>query len=449
MEPEEPFADDQDVEISDLPDDETGKQTWEKMRGKLRSLQPRRWRLLQGVAIALLGGCLLFLLLRGTPGLNGSPFTSIFGPPPTPTAFNGPQSSLFYVDASPPWGILSIDGKRLARLPDETSGQPLQLAAGSHRLTWQAAPFSTQSCVISVPSSFTDTCTATESVQTPDRHFAWIISFRNSLDTLPQNQQNALGAQIQQALNGLQSSDSVHPGEQFVDTPLNSHAPVIPPPTMTARQTLRATLHLTWPGRFQGGTCMGGNTPNSCEMNGLDCHALCTLDNQGQDNAWHVATVVATSWTYTALNGSIVAANATDESGEEIDHLLPLTITWDGARWHVQAASQFINGPIPCVAATDQGTIGNTFGTSPFQAFSWNFVPAQNIAAGCLIVLTSLVNGGPSPTPNSQIIYLHRFGLFIAINRLAREYNSSAPGPTAYELSLARELAAQGHIAFS
>lgn len=444
MEPEELFADDQGVEITNLPGDERRRFRARRAPGAL----VRRGRLFRWIGIIALGVCCLVLLLRSTPGLSGSLLRGIFGPLPTPATSNGQDIHLFYVNASPPWGILSVDGKKIIHPIDAASRQPLQLAPGSHHLTWQATPFLPQSCIISAPASFQDTCRATGTTLTPTGELAWVISFQDSISTLPPDQQSTLAARIQQELDGLQTSDLVQVGERFLDNPLDDRAPRPALFEETARQTLRATLHLTRPtGYVPGGTCMGANIPNSCEINGQDCNMLCSLGSQG--NLWNVASVVATSWTYTTLDGQLVAADMADEYGENIEHLLPLTISWDGRLWHVQAAQQFIDGPIPCVAASDQNALGNTFGVSPFQSFTWNFVPASDIAAGCLIVLTSLVNGGPSPTTSSRIVYLHRFGLFIAINHLAQEYASSAQHPTAYELHLARELAAQGHLSFS
>lgn len=446
MEPEKPFADDQDVEITDLPG--SGNEAPGRTRGSSRRpARSRRQHLFRWIGIVILGVCCLALLLRATPGLNGSLLTGIFGPVLTPTASSGPDIHLFYVNAEPPWGSLSIDGKRQARLPDMKASHPVQLAPGSHRLVWQAAPFSPQSCVVSVPSSFADTCTEAESVHMPDGQAAWIIDFTDSMFTLSANQQIALSTEIQQALNTLQASDLVQPGEQFLDMSNGTGASSPPSPAKTTQQTLHAILHLTRFGYLQGDSCMGANTPNSCNVNGQDCHMLCTLGNQG--NVWNVAIVVGLSWTYTTLSGRVLAENRADEYGTDFDHLLPITITWDGARWHVQAAQRFMNGPIPCVAASDQNTLGNAFGTSSFQAFNWLVVPAPDIAAGCLIVLTSLSKSTPSPSASERIVFLHRFGVFIAINRLAQEYDASAPHPTAYEMNLARALAAQGHISFS
>ncbi len=440
--PEDQFIDDRGVEIVDLPG-------YERVKAGKPRFQDTRRRLFQSAGILILVLFCLVLLLDSATGLRSFVLTNILGVNPAPTSMIGPNIDLFYVNATPPWGVLSIDGNRQARPPDPAAGLPLRLGRGSHHLTWRAAPFPIQSCVISVPSLPTDTCLATETSQTPEQHPAWIVSFQNSMLTLSKGQQGALNTQIQQTLDGFQASDIVQPGEQFIETTASGSGPDPRIPIGVANQPLRATLHLTLDSQGAGNACTGESTGNACTINEQRCGGLCTQSSQG--TVWNVLAVVRTAWTYTTMDGHVIAADMADAHAGAalIEHVLALAIRWDGARWHVQAAGQFFNGPIPCVAAADDGSINSNFGTTPFQAFDWRYVPAPNIAAGCLIVLTSISNGGPSPTASSQLLYLHRFGMLIAVNRLAQEYNPYQPHPTPNELSLARELAALAHISIA
>src|SRR5579863_6833768 len=70
---------------------------------------------------------------------------------PTPTLT--PGTNLFYVQITPSWGTILIDGQQLAHLPDPSSDPPLQLSAGIHEVVWQASPFASQRCTIVVPPS--------------------------------------------------------------------------------------------------------------------------------------------------------------------------------------------------------------------------------------------------------------------------------------------------------
>jgi len=442
MEPREPenaFADDQRVEISDLPGYERHRPGALHWRGSLPAPGARRLFQIAGILALLLLG--LALLLSSAPGLQGRNAA--------PSSGVGPKIDLLYVDAAPPWGVLSIDDKPLAHMPDPASGLPLHLGPGTHRLVWRAAPFPLRLCTLSVPARSTDTCQADETAQTPDQHLAWIVSFTNSMPTLSGAERDALNLQIQRTLDSFQASDLVQPGEQFAETTALTSSASSQFPIAVANQLLRATLHLTLDSQGIANACTSGGTVNACTINERRCGGLCTQSSQGF--SWNVLAVVKTSWIYATLDGRVVATNMADAQGNaaHIEHVLALAIRWDGVRWQVQASPQFFNGPIPCVPASDDAAISDSFGTSPFQAFSWRYVPASNLAAGCLVVLTSLTNGGPSPGASSQILYLHRFGISIAINRLAQEYNPFLPHPTPYELSLARQLAALAQIAFS
>ncbi len=354
---------------------------------------------------------------------------------------------LFYVNPGPAWARLTVDGELIARLPVVGRGSPIQLAPGVHQFRWQAAPFSSQSCSISVPTSITDTCMATETTSPPDQRSAWIVSFGASLLTLPTNPRRTLTTAIQQALNQFQASETVYPGERFIDIGVNSGSPI-----NTARQELNATLHLTTDSSTSGSdACTGGDNIGSCKLNGQDCHALCTRASIFP-NTWNIVALVQTSWTYTTQDGHVVATNMSDELGGArfLGHFLSLTVKWDGSNWHVQATQEFLNNsgsiPISCVSASDDSLISNTFGTSPWQSFNWRYIAASNPAAGCLLVVTAISSNGSSPTTSSQIIYLHRFGVSLAINRLAQQYDPEMPHPDAYELLLARQVAAQVQV---
>ncbi len=445
---EELFAEDQNVEITDLPDHEQARPAEHRARPRVDvAARPFwKWRLPQLAALILLALSSLALLLRGMPDPGSSLFTGIFGPAPTPTESTLSNTNLFYVNKGPGWARVTIDGQRLLNPPVVGREPPLRFPSGSHRITWQAAPFPPQSCVVSVPLRATDTC-STEAITAPGGDLARVISFLASPASLTHAEHASLNAAIAAALAHVQASDLVYPGEHFVGESNNNGGLIA-----TARQELRATLTLTLDSNQTGGghSCTGGDTLGSCTLQGQDCHALCAQENSSS-GAWSVVALVQSSWTYTTLDGQPVAAHVADATGRAafVEHFLPMSVTWDGAHWHAQAGQDFLNGPIPCAAAQDNDAIGDFFGSSPWQTFGWNYVPAANSAAGCLLALTSIVYGGPSPADRPLIVYLHRFGVFVAVNRLAQEYDPEMPHPNAYELNLAQQLAAQAHLTFS
>ena len=136
-----------------------------------------------------------------------------------------------------------------------------------------------------------------------------------------------------------------------------------------------------------------------------------------------------------------------------MDHPLPLNITWDGENWHAQIAPDYLNIisrlSIPCQSAADDISISNAFNISSPQNFDLEYLPDSNNASGCLIVLKPVATSSSTPTTGTPIVYLHRFGLFLAVNRPAQEYDPRMPHPDAYEMGLARKLAAQIGLALA
>ena len=205
---------------------------------------------------------------------------------PTPTLV--PGSSLFYVQTSPGWGNFFVDGQQLAHMPtDPAVDLPLQLSTGVHQVTWQAEPF-TQHCVIIVPPVVSETrCLANDPVPVtkgPNKGLsAYLITFTASFGDLTAAQQQPLFQAAQKALDALQSSNTVQPGEQYVD--LNA-----PQFTSTATTTLRATLSY----QLDNGTgspapCIGqfSGFGAVCSINKQVCHLFCTAESIAASTICH------------------------------------------------------------------------------------------------------------------------------------------------------------------
>ncbi|HEX7735309.1 MAG TPA: hypothetical protein VF458_10600 [Ktedonobacteraceae bacterium] len=442
----EPFTEDQQVEITDLPEQLRSRpaQLASWVQARFAALIPRR-RWLQMVALLALALLCLALLLSATPGaqlLPGAPFAS------TPTgSASGPNIDQLYLNNGPTWARLSIDGLRVLDLPVVDQAAPLQLAPGIHHLRWQAAPFPTQTCTLSVPASLTDNCPASETTRTPNHQLAWIVTFKASLDFMSAGARRTLTSAISQALAPMRSSEQVNIGERFVSISPNNSGPV-----QTATRELNATLNLTLD-NDENNPCNGGEEFSSCLLNGQNCFALCTRVSLWP-NTWNVVALVQSSWTYTTPSGQAVAANMPDALGGAvfIQHFLPLTLSWDGADWSVQPAEAFLNGadfiPIACASSLDDNTISpsNLFGSSPWQSFEWHYISASNPASGCLLDLIALSVNSPTPVASAHILYLHHFGITLTANHLAQAYNPEMIHPDAYETQLIQQIARQSHI---
>ncbi len=112
-------------------------------------------------------------------------------PPPLPTFV--PGTDLFYIQAGPSWGHLSIDGRAVSHLPAPGVDSPLRLSRGRHTLVWRAYPFSTQRCTLTVPAHpHADTCHYEQARGPVIPAYASIIIFSESLNTLSTSERAAL-----------------------------------------------------------------------------------------------------------------------------------------------------------------------------------------------------------------------------------------------------------------
>src|SRR5690242_13352761 len=116
---EELFAEDQNVEISDLPGYEQAESTEHKAHPRIAARPLWRQRLFQLAALVLLSLFSVTFLSRGVPGMGSSLFSGIFGPAPPPTALTRLNTNLFYVNQGPSWAQLIIDNQRIEHIPVE------------------------------------------------------------------------------------------------------------------------------------------------------------------------------------------------------------------------------------------------------------------------------------------------------------------------------------------
>lgn len=291
---------------------------------------------------------------------------------PTPTLV--PGSNLFYVQTSPAWGNFYVDGQQLAHMPTNPSVDvPLQLSTGIHQVTWQADPF-TQHCTIIVPPAISETkCLANDPVpilKGPSKGLtALLITFAASFNDLTPAQQQPLFQAAQKALDALQSSDTVQPGEKYADL----HAPqFIATTTTPLHATLRYQLDTN---ASSGNPCAGQFVGflSGCSISGQNCHLFCGIDEAQPEQAtkatpdrWNIYGVINSSWTYTTLDGQIVAQNQPDEADNlGFEYLIYLHVTYTNGQWHVttknpDTTTNFLATTPSCEAANNLVTQTDT-----------------------------------------------------------------------------------------
>jgi hypothetical protein len=449
-EPPDDFA----VGITDLPqDDEEGSATTPRffMATWLRS---PRYRKQKTIATAICMGLALLIVL-----LALTPVSRLFlgGSPPTVE----PSTYYFGLDANPPWGSLSVDGKRVA-LFSRGAYTLFSLPRGQHTLTWRAAPFAPQQCRLSVPVDFgSATC------QFPDAapHLAGSVSasigFPTNLTMLSAGQRTALIQAAQAVLDRQQSSETIQAGEVYAQTSAVSGANTRSCTVVlqraaicfaAAHQPLEATLRLQMDtGPSPAAPCASG----ACDSGSPDCRFFCDVPAFVASNImlspalWQASIQVQLLWQFATPDGRVVEKKQADSFilGQQNALTVPLNITWNGLSWGVTLDSQ--SGAFRSDAPVCQAAVGDVytllFASTPPSAEP-QLVPGPTSASGCLITIPLGVgaNGTPTPTASTVAYVIQRFGVLLAVNALAHHLWPFLPVADASTQHLAQQLIPTG-----
>ena len=365
------------------------------------------------LAIATVGMVALafLLIVVSTSAVRDLAIKILAIPTPAPTQVLYAGEDLFYVQADPIWGHLTVDGRAIAHLPVVGVNAPLHLTRGQHELVWSAEPFQQQRCILSVPTSYlTDTC-ADHSTVRVGSDIDSIVIFTESLTTLPDNQRLALTRTVQEALATRQSTVIVQKGELYaLSTPTGvcysnsqSHCYAV------ASQPLFATLHFRLDTNAASNeTCL---TPEpGCTYLRGNCFTFCTVgaNPPGVANIWNILAPVLPIWTFQTPDGAIVERDVPDNifwdlsTGELADEsLISMQITWQHSAWQVtlpetlSTTSPIGLNPV-CEAA--QNVVGiqypptDSFGEPLF--LQWQYASGLVPASGCLGAGLSRIDSG-------------------------------------------------------
>ena len=439
--------------------------------GSLHLFARRHKRPLTAVAVGM-GALAVLLIVVSTFAVRGLVARFLVPPTPTPAQALYPGEDLFYVQADTVWGHLTVDGRGIPRLPIVGVTAPLRLARGQHELVWSAEPFLPQGCTLSVPPNYLiDTCVDHSTVQTHPGVSASIVEFQESLTTLAPDRRAALIQAVQKELDARQSTDIVQPGEHYVlaaDSPACSRNGAQGYQCYaTSNRPLRATLNF----RLDANEASNENCidiqPGNCTLNYQNCRLFCGGPSTASSSTreWDVVAPVLSLWTFATMDGQVLARNVPDDSafdyatGQTLDEsLAQLRITWDSLNWHVAVSVNMDSqgsgfqgtgyfDPV-CAAMTQQVTPLNppVAANGETLYLQWQFASGTLPAAGCLAVGTSKPEDGlTTPTPSHVttpvFYYLHRFGVLLAVNRLAQSDGLLLPLADAYEQELAQQLA--------
>jgi hypothetical protein len=278
-----------------------------------------------------------------------------------------------------------------------------------------------------------------------------VIETRESLATLPADRASALTSAIQQALDALTATATVAVDEHYYAPTSNGSYRV-----MVATQPLRATLRLLLRGPGAPGACStAAGAVQPCRTPGQDCAEFCTLPNpnlQVSGRTWPAGVIVSADWTYTTLDGQLVAQHVGDPGLNA--NLAVMLLDWDGSRWSVMpiighrantpeaddalcdpARNWLASGPLAPLLTATGGALQPTF----------QYVSAADLTGGCAVSLTRYEPAGTGQE-GPPALFFERFGVLLAVNAAAHGLWPALPQADAEEVTLANTLASSTGI---
>ena len=364
------------------------------------------------------------------------------------------DSNRLYVDPDVPWTTMQVDGHRVSA-GEPGSQPPLLLASGRHIISWQAAPFPAQQCVLSVPVAPDDTCPAAfEGIaRIPGEPAAQILRLGDDSGNLLPANYASLEASIQAALNTVVDSSPVYAGEPIylggpgVNDGTYTATTQVQLDTLGSRPICQLDLH---------------SATLNCSLMPNQCFPICSLDYSERQSVgsrlppdqW-LAIVGVQMWRdYKSNAGEPAYPDQTLSSGEDAfyDEALLIGARWQDGSWRVQL---YIGTHLltPSVADPTQRILVDPACSAAASYFAEylsssertqyaevRFVSGPNISAGCLIQATMAGGGG-------QVEYFERFGVLLALSSEAHLLNPSMLLADASVRQLASELASSGTAA--
>ncbi|HEY0756690.1 MAG TPA: hypothetical protein VGD98_22245 [Ktedonobacteraceae bacterium] len=451
------------VEITDL-NHSVGPKRWSGL-----TTRQRRWSLAATAALFVLVMGLLLSSTSGVRALLGQAFGH-GASTADPATLTG--AMFVYLRGNPTWGHFILDGKALSSVPITGLDQPLKLARGLHTLVWQVEPFKPKTCVFTVvdvssargPCFFNNEITASFEPGVE----AMIIAFFASLNDLPANQRAPLTQQLQTQFMTYDSNSQMQPGEFYAVSEQASQANPSLCRALTslslcyeqAHQAMIATLSMRMDALSSNDDpCIRTSQCNSYRQ---DCRALCedpVVDYSGQElSGWSVDAVVGLLWTYSSIDGQIVASSQPNTAirGSQTYQLVSVHLERDARnQWQITLFPTYgfvSNNPVCAQATTDTTLLlGASVGSgSNMYVLQSGSNPGQ-MSLGCLTVATQpgpAVGVTPTPTPTSTAAaalpatFLLHFGVLLAVNASAHKVSPDLPVADIFEKNIAQNLLA-------
>ena len=414
-----------------------------------RALSPRHRRRLQG---ALVGATLLLavvFIFSSVPGSTATLADLLHIATPIPTAPLAPGADNIIAARGVPWGTLLVDGHARPDANLHTVYQGVfRLSRGRHTLEYQAAPFPTLRCTISVPLASRDTCPLLDTSRLGGQPNGIpgdtrVVDLRATPDRLSADQLAALTNGVMAALtNGVMAaltdwlpptsaSAVVAPGERYVAADGS---------IATATRPLKATFLYTL------------NQDQSRIVGADGCVTFCLLPavEAPLSGVWMVNVLLQHGWSYAdaSSDGRVLIPYAPALPSMLVSRSAPFdsfsfdfkgfSARWDGA-WHVSAnptgeASNDSYSDPTCILGLN---LVSTLNNDANALSELSPIPLPHVADGCLI------RELPVNDHDHSAYFLYRFGVLLAVGSGARTAQPKLPVAIPDEFALAQQAAAR------
>jgi len=385
---------------------------------ELTTTRPGRRRALRAVATTLFAALLFSITVYlSSPGLRAW-LVELFSRP-APYGTVGPV----HLEHGAPWGILTVDGRRVDAAGLEMSFDALSLAPGAHRLVYTAALFPTLDCVISAEAQALDTCPLMRDLGWFEQNVILrgpgrIVNLGATAGQLEPSDQESLTGAIASYLATRETTETVTVGERY-----RVSAEIVAMTTMPL--TARLIYHLNYDTRR--------SLPPRADA--APCVTLCYGSSgitAGPDGApvWGIGAHVVVQWAYGAgEEAPEIAAPA--PTAVTPDEEIELFVRWLGVgHWQVGAQEILGHTPICSVALRQLLDAGAQFAPN----VEMKVVTAKNPARGCFIA-------GLSPSPYAAPMrFLYRFGVVLTLDQATHAHLPALPEATPAERDIAAEI---------
>lgn len=421
--------------------------TREAARSRARAVPPfmRRSRLwLSGLVVLItlaVSAALVFAFPALRPGASVQRATS------TPVV---PFASQIYFDPDIPWTTVLVDSRSVSEGKPGSVQAPLKLSAGRHVISWDAAPFPTKYCILSVPAVSTDTCPAAfEGIaHVPGEAPAEVLHLEENSYDLPVGTVDALNATVQAALNAATTGSPVQRGE-----------PVYQASSIVSDGTYVATTRMELDFQGQGSICQVDllSAIPHCDLVTNQCLPICSLD-YGERQSLGLA-LPSDQWV--AIAAVFMQRDFTSSAGEPgypqqilssglvafDDRSLLVGLSWHNNTWQAQPyigrhlLAPSIADPshrvlVDPACAAAEAYFAEYLSPDELRGYSQvRFVSGANVSAGCLIQATVATSG-------ESVEYFERFGVLLALNNAAHLLHRNMPVASPYVRQLASQLSA-------